>query len=422
VAYVIQFFPLWMTSQFGQIAAANGMENALSGPDRISPAFKLIAAPSSDTIYAMSFLNLTAEPIIVTIPETTVSYSLVTYDPYFEVLPIGIPPQTPGTYGLTGPGFSGQLPDGITQIPMPVSFPALNFRVDQFSAACADQTEAANVFRASLKMQPLSEYLADPAGGSTQIRPVISYAPLGSVKARGDALITQKPIEFLQQLQATVASPRTPPLSPQEQKLSERFNSLFGNGDTAEFSAGARKAFNLIVNEYMTHTGPTNWVHYTNVGRFDGHVLERAASAEFGNAGNLAEAAIYYNAFKDVSGQPLDGSNPSGYVMTFRPEQIPHPKRFWSISAYTPETEQVIGNALHKYHVANCTPGLQENPDGSLSIYVATQPPEGVPVANWLPVRSDGFTLWMRIYGPEQGANESYVPPGISRSDYIPGN
>jgi hypothetical protein len=212
VAYVIQFFPLWMTSQFGQIAAANGMENALSGPDRISPAFKLIAAPSSDTIYAMSFLNLTAEPIIVTIPETTVSYSLVTYDPYFEVLPIGIPPQTPGTYGLTGPGFSGQLPDGITQIPMPVSFPALNFRVDQFSAACADQTEAANVFRASLKMQPLSEYLADPAGVRLRFDRFISYAPLGSVKARGDALITQKPIEFLQQLQATVASPRTPPL------------------------------------------------------------------------------------------------------------------------------------------------------------------------------------------------------------------
>ncbi len=420
VAYVIQFFPLWTTSQLGQIAAAAGMENALSGPNRVSPAFKLLLGPSSDTIYAVSFLNLTTEPIILTIPETTVSYSLVTYDPYFEVLPIGIPPQTPGIYGLTGPGFSGQLPDGITQIPIPVSFPALAFRVDQFSAACEDQTDADNAFRASLKMQPLSEYLTDPAGGATQIRPAISYAPLGSVKARGDALITQNPIEFLQQLQAAVASPRTPPLSPQEQKLSERFNTLFGNGDTAmtEFSAGASKAFDLMAKEYMTHTGPTNWVHYTNTGRFDGQVLERAASAEFAQAGNVAETALYYNAFKDINGQSLDGSNPSGYVMTFHPEQIPHPKRFWSVSAYTGAAEHVIRNPLHKYNVANCTPGLQQNPDGSLSIYLATQPPQGVPVANWLPISSDGFTLWMRIYGPEQGANENYVPPGISRSGY----
>jgi hypothetical protein len=167
----------------------------------------------------------------------------------------------------------------------------------------------------------------------------------------------------------------------------------------------------------MTHTGSTNWIHYTNLGRFDGHVLERAANDEFAQGGNLAETAIYYNVFKDSGGRPLEGTDWSGYVVTFSPDQIPHPTRFWSISAYTLGPEAVFRNRLHKYNVANCTPGLQTNPDGSVSIYIAPQQPEGVPTANWLPIGSDRFTLWMRIYGPEPGANETYVPPGVARSD-----
>ncbi|PPQ29559.1 DUF1254 domain-containing protein [Rhodopila globiformis] len=186
----------------------------MRGPDRIAPAFRMLTGPSSDTLCASSFLDLTAEPIIVTAPETTVRYSIVAYDPCFEALPISIPAQTPGVYGLTGSGFSGQLPAGITPVPMPVSFPIIPFRVDLFSAVCEDQTDAATAFRASLKMQPLSKYLADPAGGSANIVPVISFAPLGSINAKGDASITKDPIAYLQQLQAIVASPHTPPLSP----------------------------------------------------------------------------------------------------------------------------------------------------------------------------------------------------------------
>ncbi|HEX2940499.1 MAG TPA: DUF1214 domain-containing protein [Rhodopila sp.] len=419
VAYMIQFFPLWTTSELARGATAANMENTLSGPNRIAPAFRFVLAPSSDTLYAASFLNLTAEPIIVTIPKTSVTYSIVTADPYFEVLPTGIPPQTPGVYGLVGPGFSGQLPAGITPVPLSVDFAMMVFRTDQFSAACEDQTDAAKTFRASLKMQPLSKYLADPTGGATEIRPVIAYAPLGSVKARGDALIAQDPMAFLQQLQAAVASPRTPPLSAEAQKLSGQFNALFASSqaDTAAFSEGVRKAFSLIVAEYMTHTGPTLWTHYTNLGRFDGHVLERAAGAEFAQVGNLTETALYYNTFKDVHGQPLDGHDGAGYVLTFSPGQIPHPTRFWSVSAYTREAEAVIRNPLGKYHVANCTPGLQTNPDGSLSIYVTPQPPEGVPVANWLPIGPGKFTLWQRIYGPEAGANENYVPPAVVKNN-----
>ena len=33
------------------------------------------------------------------------------------------------------------------------------------------------------------------------------------------------------------------------------------------------------------------------------------------------KAAAYYHVFKDANGNPLDGSNPRGYVLTFPPER-----------------------------------------------------------------------------------------------------
>lgn len=74
-------------------------------------------------------------------------------------------------------------------------------------------------------------------------------------------------------------------------------------------------------------------------------------------------------------------------------------------------------HAANKYEVASYEPGLQYNPDGSLSISIATAQPEGVPAANWLPVSQGRFNVRLRVYGPEGSvADDTYVPPGIQRS------
>ena len=76
----------------------------------------------------------------------------------------------------------------------------------------------------------------------------------------------------------------------------------------------------------------------------------------------------------------------------------------------------MIENPLGKYLVAGYTPGLQQNADGSTSIYIARQQPDGVPEANWLPVADDNFNLMLRIYGVEAGssvADNTYRPPPI---------
>ncbi len=121
--------------------------------------------------------------------------------------------------------------------------------------------------------------------------------------------------------------------------------------------------------------------------------------------------------FKDANGNSLDGSNTSGYVLTFPEGQLPEADRFWSVTAYTPEAIELVANPAHKYAVASYTPHLQFNrDDGSLSVYMAQQLPAGVPMANWLPIPPGAFNIMLRVYGPEGTVKDNtYVPPGIEK-------
>jgi hypothetical protein len=420
VAYVVQFYPLWFTYYQTLLAKPNRSV----GPNRISPLYHYVVAINVDTLYASSYLDLSDQPVILTIPTTPpfppMSYSILMLDPYGDIFDAGIPRQ-PGIYGLTGPGFTGTLPAEVTPIAMPLDFSALIFRADKFSGDL-DQTPQADAFRKSLTTQSLSDYVSNPDGRTpTKILPEILFSV--PFKTTADDLIAHDPIAFLRQLQRAIESKKTPPPSAYEQALRNRFNSLFGNGNMnrSKFSDGAQAAHELILDRYLTHTDwtptPTYWIHYTNIGDWGNQVVERSAITEFIQYANGINSAAYYHVFKDANGKPLDGSNPRGYVLTFPAGQIPKAMRFWSVTAYTPEAIELVDNPADKYAVASYTPELQPpNTDGPVSIYMARQLPAGVPMANWLPIPPGAFNVMLRVYGPEGTvADNTYVPPGIQK-------
>src|SRR6185369_10159524 len=148
--------PLWFTYYQSQL----GNGNRLVGPERVTPAYKVVVLINVDTLYASTFLNLTAEPIILVIPPTSVTYSILTLDPYGTIFESGIEAGTPGTYALTGPGFKGKLPGGVTPIAIPLNYTTLIFRADKFSPTGENQIKEADEFRRSLLMQTLSDYKA----------------------------------------------------------------------------------------------------------------------------------------------------------------------------------------------------------------------------------------------------------------------
>jgi hypothetical protein len=415
VQYVAQFYPLIFTYHQAQSF------NRFLGPEKVTPLYHAVVAINVDTLYASTALNLTDQPVILKVPATTGTYSILQLDPYGNVFKTALAPSAAGgTYALYGPGFTGTIPAGVIPVPEPLNYSNLLFRADKASSTGQDTTSEAAQLREGLFTQPLCAYLKQscpagtPAGGFTEILPERRHfaVPLKSII---DGLADTHQLTLLKLLQTAVHAPNTPPLSPAEQALSSRFDRLFGDlrANSSSLRAGVRAAHALIISSYLTQTGPTNWVHFNNIGNWGKQVVQRSAITEFCQYCNSISTAGYWHAFKDGQGNALNGSNPRGYVLTFRKEQLPMATRFWSVTAYTPQAIELIPNQAEKYEVASYTSGLHYNPDGSLTIHISRTRPPGVPMANWLPIWRFKFNLMLRIYGTTESA-ETYVPPAIT--------
>jgi hypothetical protein len=431
--YTVRFYPRFFTwAQFninsdnsqGQTSGEN-YENRLTGPLGMGPEYKVVVAINDDTIYAEAFLDVSNGPVILTIPAYANSYSILQLDVYGNIFSTALsanPPSGGGVYGFVESGSHDNLPEGVTRVELPYLFTTIAIRIDKYSSTNENHIEAANKFRSSLAMQTLANY--DPSGdsGKTLVLPLFFFSP--SVKLMADEGLAKWPEAFLATVQEAMASPSTQPITDDDRALMQRFDTLFAVAKSvvgydsrplAAIVRGAQAAYAAIINRWQSHRGPTNWIHFDNVGHWGANYLDRAALTEYIQVGNDRKAAYYANAFVDASGLPLDGGS-FGYTITFAKDELPAYKRFWSMTAYTPEYIELVPNALNKYVVASYTPDLVTAEDGSVTIYVQADQPKGN-TANWLPVPKGHFSLLFRVYGPLGSALAgTYVPPKIHRT------
>lgn len=407
--YVEEFYPLWFTYYQSQYATTNH----LIGPNKISPAYQIVVAINDDTLYASTFLDVSSQPVMLTVPSTSVHYSVLVLDPYGDVFDSGISTTSPGLYALTGPGFEGPLPKKAIQIKLPLHHMVIIFRADKYSAAGVDQEKKAALFRKSLRLQVLSDWWSNPAGGGTGILPEVFFGV--PFKAAADAEIAAAPLTFLKQLETAVSSAKTPPLSALQAGLIIKLKALIG-AKPSDLAAGVQAAHAQILASYLSHTDRNNWINFTNIGEWAAEqATQRSAITEYIQFGNNFATAAYFQAFKDSTGAALDGGK-ARYILHIPKSELPQAGRFWSFTAYTPETVELIKNSADKYEIARYTPGLTYNADGSLTLYLARKKPAGAPAANWLPVGGKPFNLLLRVYGPEGSVAEgTYIPPAIQK-------
>lgn len=56
-------------------------------------------------------------------------------------------------------------------------------------------------------------------------------------------------------------------------------------------------------------------------------------------------------------------------------------------------------------------------PDGSLTVYLQTEEPVGVPPGNWQPTPTGAFSVALRTYLPQKAILDGiWFPPGLERS------
>ncbi len=154
------------------------------------------------------------------------------------------------------------------------------------------------------------------------------------------------------------------------------------------------------------------WISTREWSEFGDDFEFRCSSNYAGIWWNSSLEVVYYMGFRDQAGRPLQGDDT--YVIHYEPEDLPmkHVDAYWSLTMLSLPDFRVVPNAMERYNLNNVSE-LQYEPDGSLSIYLASELPVDAPESNWLPSPKGSFTVAHRLYVPKEEvlSGEWYVPP-----------
>jgi hypothetical protein len=374
-----------------------------------------IITPNSDTPYSSVWMDLRAEPIVLSVPAVDQSryYSVMLCDGNtFNYGYIGsrATGSEAGDYMVVGPNWKGETPQGIKQVfRSTTQFSLAAYRTQLFNAA--DMPNVVKV-QAGYRVQPLSAYLHQPAPPAA---PAINFPKID------DKMVKTGFFEYLD-----FALQFAPP-GPEEIAIRAKLARIgIGAGKTFDFKdlslahraavAPAMKDGEAKVERYLA-AGQKN-INGWKVGSlfgdrafYDGNWLKRAAAAKGGIYGNDAIEAVYPMTKTLADGEVLDGSK-HNYILTFPAGQLPPVNAFWSVTMYDGKTQLLIKNPINRYLINSpMLPSMKTGADGSLTLYIQKDSPGADKEANWLPAPDGSIYLVMRLYWPKT-TPPSILPPG----------
>ncbi|HYP84302.1 DUF1254 domain-containing protein [Variovorax sp.] len=363
-----------------------------------------VVTPNNDTPYSWAWLDLRAEPYVVSVPAVADHryyvqqwVDLFTYN--FAYIGSRATGNGAGTYMIAGPRWKGKTPAGIqkvlrseTDIVMTLTRTAMNGPED---------IAAVKAVQEGMKLQPLSSYehkAAPPAA------PAIEFPPYDKAKARTHDFIGY--LNFLLQF--------TQPPHPSEVALMKRFATIgIGPGkpfDAASLQPETLAAMDLGVKDAQETLAAKAKVTLSSNGLFGSRAelkndyLTRAIAAEKGLYGNSLVEAWY-------GGYVGDGTQLQ--QIHFTKAQLPPAKFFWSITLYTLPDRFLFANDLKRYSIGDRTKGLKYDADGGLTLYLGHSSPGPDKESNWLPAPDGKYSAVARIYGPGKTAMDGTwkLPP-----------
>ena len=393
-----------------------GHKAELLGPD-----YTLIVRPNNDTAYSAGWLDLRAEPMVLSVPAIPLDryYSFQLIDLYthnFAYVGSRATGPEAGNYLIAGPGWSGEAPEGITAvISCETDFAMALARTVVFGPE--DMPNVVTI-QEQYAVTPLSEFAGTeppPAEAAPQLPP---YNPEQAPSAGFVALLNA----FLPYLEQ----------HPSEAELWQRFAAIGIGADfdletldpeiRTAMDAGVASALEKIEAEGANLGSRQNgWMlpeaSFGTREAMQGRYLRRAGAAFSGLWGNDLEEAFYPEASVDADGQTLDASK-HDYVLHFAADELPPVKSFWSLSMYNLPQQHFIHNPIDRYTLGDRTKGVVYGEDGFLTVYLQHESPGKDKESNWLPAPDGLFSLQMRCYWPEPAALDPlYAPPGIEKAD-----
>jgi hypothetical protein len=378
---------------------------------------KVIVRINFDTLYSVAWLDLTKEPLVVAAPDTSGRfYLLPMLDMWTDVF--ASPGwRTTGTkaaaFLVTPPGWTGAVPDGMSQIKAPTPYVWI---IGRTKTDGPQDYDAVHQIQAGYKVTPLSRLgkAAEPV--PFKIDPTVDMKT--PPKTQVDSMPAEKYFTYAAELLKLHPPHITDePIIARMKRIGiEPGKSL----DFAKLDPAVKKALASApedAQKLMKWKVPTlarvvnYWSMNTDtMGVYGNYYLKRAIVTQLGLGANLPEDAIYPMNLGDEAGKPLHGA--SKYTIHFDKAGIPPTNAFWSITLYDSGGYQVP-NALNRFAVSSWMP-FKYNGDGSLDLYLQDATPGKEKEANWLPAPKDAFNLTMRLYSPKSEAlTGKWDPPPV---------
>jgi hypothetical protein len=384
-----------------------------------------VITPNSDTPYSIAWLDLRAEPIVLSVPavEKTRYYSVMLCDGNtFNYGYIGsrATGSEAGDYMVVGPDWKGATPPGIKKVfQSTTQFSAVAYRTQLFNAADMPNVEKV---QAGYKVHPLSAYLKQPA---TTAAAAVDFPKI-------DKEMVKK--NFFEYLDFAL---QFAPAGPEEKEILARLARIgVGAGKTFDFKDlplthkieielgmkdGEEKVEKYLASGQKDVNGWKIGSLFGDRQFYSGDWLKRAAAAKGGIYGNDAAEAVYPMAKTLADGEVLDGSKHS-YTLTFPAGQFPPVDAFWSVTMYDGKSQLLIENPINRYLINSpMLSDMKKNADGSLTLYIQNKSPGTDKESNWLPAPNGDIYLVMRLYWPKTEAPSilpagegSWKPPAIA--------
>jgi hypothetical protein len=379
--------------------------------------FKVIPRTGLDTLFATAWVDVGPEPMVLSVPDTGGRYYVIAlFDLWSDVF-ASIGKRTTGTkagnYLIAGSGWNGTVPADVTDVyHAPTRWVWVN---GQMQADGPKDYDAVNTLQKQYKLTPLSQWgktytppftvavseTSAPASALDRVAKMDANAFFGRLAAlMNDNPPAEADAAMIEKLKAVGITPGEP------------FDFAKLDSATAWGLTEAMRGYEVLqkgVTKLKTENG---WIVMPkDMANYGTDYETRAGIALVGLGAIQSADVVYPAAFIDGDGKPLDGAK--SYVLHFDKSQWPPTQATWSVSLYDPEGFY-IANPINRFSLSAWMP-LTYNADGSLDIWIQSEPPEDARMPNWLPSPASGtFNLVVRDYWPTEAVLDgSYALPPV---------
>jgi hypothetical protein len=389
----------------------------------LGPEFKDIVRPNNDTMYSFAWLDLRAQPVVITVPEIENRYfSVQLVDMFthnFAYMGTRATQGEAGSYVVAGPQWKGPKPGNTKAVFRSES--EFVYCIVRIEVRGPDDVTAVNRLQGGFHLTPLHVFLGH------------SVAPEASgITFPGYDADKAKSAGFIDLLGFLLSQVRPSG----EDELLHRFSEIGiragATGASLSLDAPTRGAVDAGVGQGIValHAAAADPSALPGVtarvdhgwqgvdGIFGGgsamrsKYLARAAAAMIGLYGNDTVEAYYPIASSDGAGRPLDGAK-HDYKIHFEKGEMPQVDAFWSMTMYSLPDQLMVANPIGRYSIGDRSK-LRYAKDGTLTIYVQHESPGKNLESNWLPAPDGPFSLQFRMYLPKPEALDPlYLPPAV---------